>query len=136
MSEVRTFDVAGLPESGLYHQVSVASGTRLVSVAGQVASGDDGSVVGVDDLAAQIEQCYANVATALAAAGGSMADIVDLTAYVVDWSQDKLAVLVEGMSRGAARVGTDHTPPATLIGVAALFVPEHLVELKVTAVLG
>ncbi|WP_299053533.1 RidA family protein [uncultured Nocardioides sp.] len=135
MSEITTYDVPGLPVTGLYHQVSVATGSRLVSLAGQVSQDADGTPVGVGDLAAQIEQCYANVATALAGAGGSIEDVVDLTAYVVDWSADKVPALVEGMARGAARVGTTHTPPATLIGVASLFTPEQLVELKVTAVL-
>lgn len=135
MSEVTTFDVPGLPETGLYHQVSVATGSRLVSLAGQVAQEADGTPVGPGDLAAQVEQCYANVATALAGAGGTIDDVVDLTAYVVDWSADKVPALVEGMTRGAARVGTTHTPPATLIGVASLFSPDQLVELKVTAVL-
>ena len=60
---------AGLPEVGIYRQVSVATGSRLVHVAGQVAVDADGTRVGDGDLTAQVEQCYLNVATALAAAG-------------------------------------------------------------------
>ena len=48
---------SGLPEIPIYHQVSVATGTRLIHVAGQVAWDADGALVGAGDLAAQVEQC-------------------------------------------------------------------------------
>lgn len=124
-----------LPEVGLYRQVSVATGTRIVHVAGQVSWDKQGALVGEGDLAAQIEQCYANVATALAAAGGSVDDIVDLTMFVADWSPERIGDVADGLGRAAKRLGTTPVPPATLIGVAALNVPEHLVELKAVAVL-
>ena len=56
----------GMPEVDLYRQVSVATGSKLVFIAGQVAWGEQGRTVGVGDLAAQAEQCYLNVGTALA----------------------------------------------------------------------
>ncbi|MET8850974.1 RidA family protein [Amycolatopsis sp. NPDC004625] len=118
-----------LPEIDVYHQVAVAEGSKLVFVAGQVAWETGG------DLAAQVEQCYVNVAAALAAAGGSFADVAKLTCYVVDWTPDKMPALLDGIARGSAKIGTTAKPPATLVGVAALDVPEHLVEVEVTAVL-
>ena len=66
----------GLPEIDVYRQVSVATGSKLVFVAGQVAWDADGVTIGEGDLAAQVEQCYVNVATALAGAGASFADVV------------------------------------------------------------
>jgi enamine deaminase RidA (YjgF/YER057c/UK114 family) len=57
----------GLPKVDIYRQVSVATGSKLVFIAGQVAWDADGSTVGVGDLAAQVEQCFLNVGTALAA---------------------------------------------------------------------
>jgi enamine deaminase RidA (YjgF/YER057c/UK114 family) len=118
-----------LPEIDVYHQVSIASGTKLVFVAGQVAWDTE------PDFAAQVEQCYVNVGAALAAAGGSFDDVVKLTCYVVDWTPDKMPALLDGIARGSAKLGTTAKPPASLIGVAALDVPEHLVEVEVTAVL-
>ncbi|PRX46110.1 enamine deaminase RidA (YjgF/YER057c/UK114 family) [Prauserella shujinwangii] len=126
---------AGLPETEVYRQVSVASGTRLVFIAGQVAWDADGTTVGEGDLAAQVEQCYLNVGTALAAAGGSFDDVAKLTVYVVDWAPEKMSALLEGISRAAAKLGTTPVPPATLLGVAALDVPDHLVEVEATAVI-
>ncbi|MCC9154623.1 RidA family protein [Streptomyces parvulus] len=125
---------AGLPEIDVYRQVSVASGTRLVFVAGQVAWDAEGATVGAGDLAAQVEQCYVNVGTALAAAGATFADIAKLNVHVVDWTPDKMPLLLDGIARASARLGVTPAAPATLLGVAALDVPEHLVEVEATAV--
>lgn len=125
---------SGLVEVGAYHQVSIASGSKLVFVAGQVAWDADGVTVG-SDLAAQVEQCYLNVGTALAAAGASFDDVAKLNVHVVDWTPDKMPQLMEGITRAATELGVTAAPPATLLGVAALDVPEHLVEIEATAVL-
>lgn len=125
----------GLPEIDVYHQVSVATGSKLVFMAGQVAWDADGVTVGVGDLAAQVEQCYLNVAKALAGAGGTFADVAKLTVYVVDWTPDKMPQFLDGAARAAAKLGFTPVPPGTLLGVAALDVPEHLVEIEATAVL-
>ncbi|MFH7597347.1 RidA family protein [Streptomyces racemochromogenes] len=125
----------GLPTVDAYRQVAVASGSRTVFIAGQVAWGSDGATVGVGDLAAQVEQCYVNIATALAAVGGTFDDVAKLTVYVADWTPEQMPQLMDGISRAAERLGVVPVPPATLIGVAALDVPEHLVEIEATAVL-
>ncbi|MGW2026212.1 RidA family protein [Streptomyces decoyicus] len=132
---ITLLDPDGLPKIDVYRQVAVASGSKMVFVAGQVAWGADGVTVGEGDLAAQVEQCYLNVGTALAGAGGSFGDVVKLTVYVVDWTPEKMPLLLDGISRAAAKLGGTPVPPATLIGVAALDVPEHLVEIEATAIL-
>ncbi|GAA4020586.1 RidA family protein [Allokutzneria multivorans] len=118
-----------LPKIDAYRQVSVASGTKLVFVAGQVAWS------GTNDLAAQVEECYLNVAAALAEVGGSFDDVAKLNVHVVDWTPDKMPQLLDGIARAGAKLGSTPVPPATLLGVAALDVPEHLVEVEATAVL-
>ncbi|MCX4625584.1 RidA family protein [Streptomyces sp. NBC_01443] len=125
----------GLPEIGAYRQVSIATGSKLVFTAGQVAWDADGVTVGEGDLAAQVAQCYLNVGTALAEAGAGFDDVAKLTVYVVDWTPDKMPVLMEGITRAATKLGVTAAPPATLLGVAALDVPEHLVEIEATAVI-
>ncbi|MFF4357080.1 RidA family protein [Streptomyces sp. NPDC001604] len=125
----------GLPKIDVYRQVAIASGSKLVFIAGQVAWDADGVTVGAGDLAAQVEQCYLNIAAALAEAGGSFDEVAKLTFYVVDWTADKMSPLLEGVARATEKLGVTPTPPTTLIGVAALDVPEHLVEIEATAVL-
>jgi len=126
---------SGLPKIDAYRQVSIATGSKLLFTAGQVAWDADGVTVGEGDLAAQVEQSYLNVGTALAGAGASFDDVAKLTIYVVDWTPDKMPLLMEGITRAATGLGVTPAPPATLLGVAALDVPEHLVEIEATAVI-
>jgi enamine deaminase RidA (YjgF/YER057c/UK114 family) len=102
---------------------------------GQVARDAEGRRVGEGDLAAQVEQAYLNIGTALAEAGGSFDDVAKLTVYVVDWTPDKMPLLGEGVTRAAAKLGVDPVKPITLLGVAALGEPDLLVEVEATAVL-
>ncbi|MFH8409162.1 RidA family protein [Streptomyces sp. NPDC018019] len=125
----------GLPEIPAYRQVAIASGAKMIFTAGQVAWDADGTTVGAGDLAAQVEQCYLNVGTALAAAGATFDDVVKMTVYVVDWTPDKLSLFMEGVARAAEKLGVTPVPPSTLLGVAALHIPEHLVEVEATAVI-
>jgi enamine deaminase RidA (YjgF/YER057c/UK114 family) len=118
-----------LPTIDVYHQVAVATGTKTIYVAGQVAWNAE------LDLATQTEQAYVNVHAALKAAGASFKDLVKVTVYVVDWTQDKMPDLLKGIENAAARLNEKPAPPATLIGVATLDVPEHLVEIEAIAVI-
>ena len=132
---VEVLNPDGLPKPDAYRQLSVATGSKLVFLAGQVARDADGEPVGAGDLAAQVDQALRNVSTALAAAGATFADVAKLTVYVVDWSPDKMAALGEGVGRAMAGAGVDPLKPITLIGVAALAEPDLLVEIEAVAVL-
>jgi len=74
----------GLPKVDIYRQVSVATGSRLVFIAGQVARDADGARVGEGDLTAQVEQCYLNIGTALAEVSATFDDVAKLTVYLVE----------------------------------------------------
>ncbi len=124
----------GLPKPDFYHQVSVATGSRLVLVAGQLANDADGTLVGEGDLAAQVEQCYVNVGMALAAAGATFADVVKLTVYVADPRPGQMPQFFEGISRAAARLGVTPQAPLTGIFVAGLADPDARVDIEATAV--
>ena len=75
---------------GFHRQVSMATGSKIVFMAGQVAWTADGTLVGEGDLAAQAEQCFLNVGAALAATGGSFDNVVKLTIFITDWGMDKM----------------------------------------------
>ncbi|UFQ19463.1 MULTISPECIES: RidA family protein [Streptomyces] len=128
-------DPSGLPKIDAYRQVSVATGSRLVFIAGQVAWDAEGVTVGEGDLAAQVEQCYLNIGTALAEIGASFDDVAKLTVYVVDWTPDKMPLFLAGVARAAEKLGVTPVPPGTLLGVAALAAPGLLVEIEAAAVL-
>ncbi|MGC7094966.1 RidA family protein [Amycolatopsis lurida] len=132
---INLINPAGLPEVGLYRQVSIATGSKLVFVAGQVARDADGGKVGEGDFATQVEQCYLNLGTALAEAGATFDDVAKLTVYLVDWTPEKMPLFAEGLARASAKLGVTPSAPLTGIGVAALAEPDLLVEIEATAVI-
>jgi enamine deaminase RidA (YjgF/YER057c/UK114 family) len=131
MSTVEHPRPEGLLHNPGFSQVVAASGNRTIYTAGQVSIDERGALVGADDLAAQAAQAMRNVGLALAAAGASYADIVKITTYVVNYRPEHRAVI--GKARAPFFAGG--TPPAsTLVGVAALALPEWLVEIEAIAV--
>jgi enamine deaminase RidA (YjgF/YER057c/UK114 family) len=127
---------AGLMQPVPYHHVAVATGSRQVHVAGQIARTADGSPVSPDDLAGQAAQALRNAHTGLASAGAGFGDVVRLTFYVARWTPDQMGAFLAGVESVAAELGMPSPmPPASLIGVEILFEPDVLVEVEVTAVL-
>jgi enamine deaminase RidA (YjgF/YER057c/UK114 family) len=124
----------GLMKHPFYPQVAIATGTRQVHVAGQVAYDADGQLMARGDLAGQVAQAYRNVATALAATGATFSDVVRLTVYVVDWKLEKMPDFMAGFERVAQELKLVPVP-ASLIGVSVLYDPDILVEIEATAVL-
>ncbi|MHC3473054.1 RidA family protein [Streptomyces sp. 7R007] len=70
------------PPTGFSHAV-VATGSRVVFLAGQTALDADGKIVG-DTLPEQFGTALANLLAALAAAGGTPADLARVTVYATD----------------------------------------------------
>jgi enamine deaminase RidA (YjgF/YER057c/UK114 family) len=121
----------GLLHNPGFSQVVVASGTRTIYTAGQVSIDERGALIGAGDLAVQIAQAMRNVGLALTAAGAAYADIVRITTYVVNYKPEHRAVV----GRARAPFFANGTPPAsTLVGVAALALPDWLVEIEAVAI--
>ena len=115
---------------GFSHAVE-SSGKRVLHLAGQVAWDDAGELVGPGDLEAQCAQVFRNLEEVLSAAGMTPANVVRLRTYVVDYSPDKLELI----SSAIATFYGDTIPAAnTVLGVAALAMPEFLIEIEATAV--
>jgi len=125
----------GLMKTDVYRQVAIATGTRQVHIAGQVAYDAEGKLVAPGDLAGQVAQAYRNVAIALAAAGATFSDVVRLTFYVVDWKRELMPDFLAGVARVSEELKIVPAP-ASLIGVSVLFEPGVLVEIEATAVVG
>ncbi|HEV8673566.1 MAG TPA: RidA family protein [Methylomirabilota bacterium] len=112
------------------HGTIIEGPGKLVFLAGQVAydrQGPDRKLVGPGDPAAQVRQAIENMRTLLRQAGGDLADIVEMTAYVTDVS------LMEAMGRVAQEYFTDPLPAMSLIGVRELARPDFLVEIRAIA---
>lgn len=131
MSTIEHPRAEGLLHNPSFSQVVSASGRRTIYTAGQVSIDERGALVGPGDLAAQTTQVMRNVGLALAAAGAGYADIVKITTYVVNYKAEDRVVV--GKARAPFFAGG--SPPAsTLVGVAALALPEWLVEIEAVAV--
>jgi enamine deaminase RidA (YjgF/YER057c/UK114 family) len=132
---VEKMNIATLPEPQGFTHVGIATGSRIVFLAGQVAQNNEGELVGADDLAAQMEQAILNVAAGLETAGATFDDVAKTTIYVVDWEESKLEQLITGFGRAAQKIGNASVAPTTLVPVPRLFQEGYLVEVDVTAVL-
>ena len=132
MTSHRFLNPDGLsPPVGFSH-VAVAAPGRLVFLAGETAHQADGTLAG-STLAEQFAAAAANVATALAAAGASPADLISLQIFTTD---------VDGYRSESKAIGAayrdvfgPHYPPMALFGVTRLFDPAALVELVAIAVI-
>lgn len=113
-----------------YTQVVVASGSRLVFVAGQVADDREGRVAAPGDLRAQAHCAFANLGRCLEAAGARPDQVARITIYVVDYEPADLPAISE------ARITLfgAHKPADTFIPVGALAEPGFLIEIDAIAV--
>lgn len=131
---VERMNPPSLSEPQGFVHVTVGTGSRLVFLAGQVATDQDGALVGDGDLVAQTAQVVRNVHAALAAADATFDDVAKVTIYVVDWHEDKLEQLTSGVMAAAGELGAAPLAATTLIPVPRLFEPGYLIEMDVTAV--
>ncbi|MFH8281127.1 RidA family protein [Streptomyces antibioticus] len=119
------------PPTGFSHAV-VATGSRLVFLAGQTALDTDGKIVG-DTLPDQFARALTNLLTALKAAGGSPADLARVTVYVTDVPAYRAHAAELGrVWRESA--GRDY-PAMAVVGVVRLWDEKALVEVDGFAVL-
>jgi enamine deaminase RidA (YjgF/YER057c/UK114 family) len=129
---IEYLNTPGVPEPQGFTHVSVASGDRVIHIAGQVGQDENGDVV-EGGLAAQAERALLNLGRALEAAGASENDLVKITIYVVGWEPSMFEELVSGLGAAQAqRPGPE--VPVTLIGVHSLFQPGMLIEIEGVAI--
>lgn len=123
-------DPPSLPTPPGYSQVVRISGGTTIYIAGQVAWDADNNLVGPGDFEAQTRQVLTNLVAALEAAGAGPQDLVKINIYVVDHDAGKLDVI----RRIRDEILGDVTPPtSTLLGVAALALPDLLIEVDAIA---
>ena len=111
--------------------VSVATGSRIIHISGQVAVDAEGKIVGTTHLE-QGRKALENLLIALRSAEATLDDVAKFTTYVVDYSWEAL----EGLLTATKEVFGDPYPLTanTLVGVASLWLPGLLVEVEAVAV--
>ena len=122
----------GLASANGYTHVVVTKPGKMVFLAGQVANDKQGKLVGKDDLKAQTQQVFENIRTALFSAGATFDDVVKITWYVKGYKPEYLPILREVRNK---YVNQAAPPASTLVGVAALFQEDYLLEVDAIAVI-
>ena len=115
--------------TGFSHAVRTSGGEN-VHLAGQTALNADGVIVGAT-VVEQFEQALGNLVTALRAAGGTPADLVSLTIYIVDLDDYREHSREIGLV-WRRLIGTSY-PAVAGVGVARLWDADALVEVQGTA---
>jgi enamine deaminase RidA (YjgF/YER057c/UK114 family) len=102
----------------------------LVVVAGCTASMPDGAIAGIGDPYVQAVQTIANVESALARVGATLADVIRTRVFLTD------AGHFDGFARAHGEAFGDVRPVNTTVVVAALADPRMLIEIEVDAWMG
>lgn len=115
--------------TGYTHVVEVTAG-RPVYIAGQVAFGPTGALVGPGDMRAQARQVFENLQAALGSVGAGFEQVVKLTVYLVDATQ--MPAVREVRDR---YVDTARPPASTAVEVGRLALDGLLLEIEAVAIL-
>lgn len=115
-------------ESTIGYSRAVRMGDHIW-VVGTTATDENGAVIGKGDVAAQTRYALQKIERALKEAGASLADVVRtrmFVTYIADW---------EIIGRVQGEFFDDVRPAASMVEVARLIDPDHLVEIAVDAFL-
>jgi len=129
--QVEHLNPEGLPQNPAFTNVVVVTGpVRTIYIGGQDAVDATGQIVGAGDIGAQAAQVFANIQTALEAAGAGLEHVIKWTILVVQGQP-----LEPGFAEFQRVWGERPNPPAiTAAFVSALARPEFLVEIEAIAV--
>ena len=100
---------------------------EVLYISGQIALDPSGALVGAGDMKAQSQRVFENIAAILRMAGGTLENVVKITAYLTDMSRYGQYNEVRG------RFLKDHRPASTTVQVMALAFPGLLVEVEAIA---
>lgn len=119
------------PPPGRYSHVARIdlAGARLLILSGQIATDEDGKLIGPDDMTAQANAIFEQIGTILAAHGAAFEHIVNIRTYLTD--MDRIAQYAQARQKC---LSADALPTSTTVEVSRLAVPGALLEVEVTAV--
>lgn len=121
----------GVNKPKTYSQVVKVNGGTMIFTSGIVADDPNGNIIGKGDLKAQVKQAFENLKIVLAAAGAEFKDVVKMTYYVVNYKPEQIPMIREVR---AGYLPAENPPASTLVGVAALFNADVLIEIEAVAV--
>jgi len=115
---------------GPYSQAVSATGSKFIFISGQVPEDAQGKLIGKGDIEKQTRQVLKNIKTMVERSGGTVADIVKITIFMVDINPSSYEI-VAGLRRKF--FGGDY-PASTLVEVQRLASPDWLIEIEALTV--
>jgi 2-iminobutanoate/2-iminopropanoate deaminase len=115
-----------------FSQAVVTSGKRTLYVSGQTAWDSRKQLIGGTDLEQQARQAFTNLQAIVEAAGGTLADVVSLRIYIVDYGAEDAGPVGRAFRDFFSG---EIKPASTWVGVCALADPGFRIEIEATAVL-
>ena len=117
----------GLMEPISHYTDAVVAG-KTIYVSGCGASDENGKLIGRGDITAQTRKTLDNMKIALAAAGGSLDDVVKVTVYLADVNDR------QKVNEVRKEYFKDNKPASTLIEISKFALDGMLIEIEAIAV--
>jgi enamine deaminase RidA (YjgF/YER057c/UK114 family) len=105
------------------------AGHAHVYLSGQVAREPDGTIIGKDDMRAQVRKTCENIGRGLAHVGAQFDDVVRATTYVTDIEE------YYRCSDERFRFFKNNRPASTLIEISRLGHPDAMIEIECEAII-
>jgi len=110
------------------HYTDAVVAGKTIYVSGCGASDENGTVVGRGDITAQTRKTLDNMTIALAAAGGTLDDVVKVTVYLADVNDR------QKVNEVRKEYFKDNKPASTLIEISKFALDGMLIEIEAVAV--
>ena len=114
-----------------FSQIVTSRGGKTIYISGQTAWDAEKRIVGGRDLREQARQALLNIRIAVETAGGTLADVVSVRIYVVNYKPEDAGPVGEVFREFFP---AERPPASTLIGVSSLAVEEFMIEIEAIAV--
>ena len=131
MGRYRRINVgSGRPLEHLAHYSRALRVGDMVMQSGTTAIDTEGNVIGVGDVAAQVDAIVDIARQSMGKAGGRLEDVVRTRTYLTDLS------VADEAARALSKYFRDVRPASTLVGVKRLARPAQLIEIEFDAIDG
>ncbi len=119
----------GMPWEQEYNYSQAVKVGDTIYLSGQVSHDENGGIVGIGDMEAQMQQAYANIVKVLAQYDATIENVVDEVLFVTDMEKAYAAAAKcrRQIFSGAAVVAS------TIVQIERLAFPELLIEIKCIA---
>jgi len=119
----------GMPWEKEYGYAQAVKVGDTIYLSGQVSHDDEGKIVGLRDMEAQMRQAYANIKKVLAEYGATMDNVVDEILFVTDMD---IAFAAAVKCRREVFSGTPIVA-STIVQIQRLAFPDLMIEIKCVA---